>query len=266
VVEQLAKEYDQAHLPVLFLEHNVNQPPGNRIDRWWAAYDQRRSCGVPWVIIDSGWRYTCGLEDFRAVYTNLVNQALQRPAGADVSANFVRTGNHLDVWLRVTNWSGRPLGPANDATANVLVVERTKVVHTTRFVRAAADSAVPLDLPPGRMGTYRLQLDNVAVGQWDRAFVVALVDYHPDAASTRYEALQAAIAVEAPPPSPTPTRTATPPATATPTVTATPLATDTATPGPTAAATPVPSITVTSPRPTDLPPRSKAYLPWLRRG
>jgi hypothetical protein len=272
VVEQLAQEYERAHLPVLFLEHNVDQPPGNRIDRWWDAVDPRRSCEVPLVMIDSGWRHTCGPESFRAVYTNLVNQALQHQAGADITASFTRTGNHLDVWLRVTNWSGVALGPAKDATVNVLVVERTKVVHTTRFVRAAADVAVPLALAPGLTGSYRVQLDNVPVGEWSRAFVLALVDYRPDATSTRHEALQSAIAVEAPPSSPTPPPTVTPPPTLTPPATATPaatttsVATDTVTPGSTAAATPVPSATATPPGPTAPPPRPKAYLPWLQQG
>jgi hypothetical protein len=225
-------------------------------------------------MIDSGWRYTCGPEDFHSVYSNLVNQALQHPAGADLNGVFIRTGNHLDVWLEVTNWSGKTLGPVNNATANVLVVERTKVVHTTRFVRAAGDTAFPLDLAPGATGIYRVQLDNVAVGRWDRVFVVVLVDYRPDIGSPHYEALQAAIAEEALP-SPTPTvpatvaptatPTASPPATATETATATPTSTDTAEPTPTASATAEPSATATVPSPTVPPLRPRAYLPWVNR-
>jgi hypothetical protein len=271
VVDQLAQEYGQARDPVLFLEHNVNSPPGNRIDRWRAAADPRRTCYVPLVLIDGGWRHTCGQEDFRAVYASLVNQALQRPAGADITAHFTRAGNHLDVWARVANGSGVPLGRANDATVNVLVVERTRVVHTLRFVRAAASIALPLDLAPGLTGTYRVQLDNVPVARWDRAFVVVLVDYRPDAAATRYEALQSAIAVEPPPPSPTPPPTATSAATMTPTVTAmptrtaTPLAAATATPAPTATATAGPSVTATSSVPSEVAPPVRIYLPWMGR-
>ena len=248
---------------MLFLEHDVQRPEGNRIDRWHAAHDVRRDCGVPFVMIDSGWRWTCGQEDFTSVYRSLVNQALQHPAGADVLGYYLRSGNNLDVWMQVTNRSGTTLGPANAATANVIVFERTKVIHTERFVRAAASSPLTSDLPHGGMGSYRVQLTNLPMGQWDRAVIVVLLDYRPDPSSRRFEAVQAAIAVEVPPASPTPPFTATPTPTDTPAVTPTPLPTETPTPSPTA------TVTATgepSPTRTATPDRGRAYLPALWRG
>jgi hypothetical protein len=176
---------------VLFLEQNVDAPLGNRIDRWWEARNGE-TCGVPWVIVDSGFRVTCGAEDFASVYHKLVDAALANPPAAAVSATYRRADPALDVTVEVTNHSPVALGNRNWATVNVLVFERAHVVHTDRFVRAVGQTALLTDLAPGRKGLYNVHLDSVPVTDWARATVVVLVDYQP--ASGPFLALQAAVA------------------------------------------------------------------------
>jgi len=189
----LAASYDQAGQPVFFLEQHVDRPVGNRIERWWDARSGV-SCVVPLVIVDSGFRVTCGPEDFETVYRGLVDQALANPPAGDVTATYRRVGNGLSVAVKVTNRSGVALGNANFATVNVLVFERVKVVHTNRFVRAAGQTDITTDQPDGRTAYYDVWLNDVPVADWSKATVIVLVDYMANPASGRFVSLQAAVA------------------------------------------------------------------------
>ena len=94
----------------------------------------------------------------------------------------------------VRNLGSVPLGDDNLATVNALVVERVRVNHTGRFVRGAGQMDIVVDVPPGHVEAYTIVIPTVPVEDWSRVFVVVLVDYQPEAGSTRYEALQAHIA------------------------------------------------------------------------
>jgi hypothetical protein len=190
----LSDEFDRADKPVLFLEQNANKPLGNRIDRFWAAVQNQSTGGVPYVIVDSGHQVMSGWAAFVAEYRYLVNQELLRPAGAAISTQYERSGNNIDVTARVTNLSGATLSPDNDATLNVLVFERTRVIHTNRFVRAVDDIPVRPALADGATATYNLPLDDVPVEQWGRSEVVVMLDYQPDGPNGKYDMLQAAVA------------------------------------------------------------------------
>jgi hypothetical protein len=233
VVDQLANEYGRAGKNVLFVEQHVDRSVGNRIDRWWDAYTGFPELGVPLVMVESGYRFTCGSEDYREKYTQMVDAALMRPAEAEIFAGYYRDGNNLQITAEVTNWSGRTLNLDNYATVNVLVYERARVVHTNRFVRAATAQAVIYDLPHGETQSFYLEVRNVPVAEWRLARVVVMVDYRPDTASTTYDMLQAVEAVVGAPPTRTPPATPTIPRTSTPTLTSSPGPTITPGPSPT---------------------------------
>lgn len=232
-MDVVADRYEQAGLPVVFIEYNSHDQVGNRVDRWYDACPDWRSCYLPMELVDSGWRWACGPKDYVSTYTALVDEALDRPALVDLTATYRRSGFDVDVQLHVVNRSGFDLGPANSATANVIVYERARVLNASRFARAAA--AVPVDpvLPNAGEATVQIPLRNVLVGDWNRTEVVAVLDYRPEESASRYESLQAAVASEAlpptatlppsatPSPSPSPTATETPAQTYTPTVTPT---------------------------------------------
>jgi len=244
VIDELAQSYDAMGAPVLFLEQNVYDPQGIRIDRY---HDARGgvACGVPWVIVDSGYGVTCGYQAFREHYRGLVDAALAHPAGAEIAAQYRRSNNNIAVEATVTNRSGRTIGFDDWATIHALVYEHAHVVHTDRFVRAATQTELVEDLADGASQTVSLVLASVPVQNWDEASVVVIFDYRPDQTQSRFEALQSAIAVEV---TPTPTVTPTQP---------------TATPSPTVA-TSTPSPTIELPT---LPPNApRIYLPFAAAG
>ena len=250
-LDAVALEYEQAGRPVVFIEYPSTEYMGNRLDRWYEACTDWQSCYLPIELVDSGWRWSCGPKDHRAVYIGLVDEALANPAGADLTASFNRVGMNVEVRIQAVNHIGSALGPDNDASLVVIVYERVKVMNTSRFARAAVE--VPLDAPlaDGARGDYQVQLWAPMVDSWDRAVVVALLDYRPNPASERHESLQAAIATEDLPASATPSPSPTPPATAT------------VSPSPTATVTPGPSPTPTATPIWLEPPR---YVPLASRG
>jgi thiol-disulfide isomerase/thioredoxin len=217
-VEALAEEYAQAGRRVVFVEYSSASTLGNRLDRWYEACPVWQSCYLPLELVDSGWRWACGPKDHLAVYRSLVDEALANPPRAELTATYKREGDDLDMRIRAVNRSGRSLGPANDATVTVIVYENVRVLNTGRYARAAVDAPIGSSLADGAAADYRLQLADVAVSQWDRAVVLALIDYQPDPNSEAHEALQSVIAVEempatatpTPTPGPSPTPTATP--------------------------------------------------------
>ena len=191
---------------MLFLEQNVYRPVGNRIDRF---YDARgtRTCGVPWVIVDSGLRYTCGYEDFTKRYRTLVTEAMSTPAEAEIEGWFLRTDNDLRVHVEVTNRTGRTLGFANWPTINVLVYEEARVYQTRRFVRAAAQLDVDGLIPDGMSTAADIELLDVYAKDWAKAHVIALFDYRPEPTESRFVSAQAVEVTEGVPPTPSPVPT-----------------------------------------------------------
>jgi hypothetical protein len=188
---------------ILFLEQNVFEPKGNRIDRYDAAAG-KRSCSVPWVIVDSGWRYSCGQVDFVTEYRQMVDEALTRPAEAEITGHYVRAGNNVRVHVRVTNRSGRALTFDEWPTVGAIVYERTRVIYTSRFVRAATQQEFPADLVDGASLEMDLIVAAVPVEDWTRAHVIVIVDSRPDTAAERYVSLQAAELRDLAAPTPTP--------------------------------------------------------------
>jgi hypothetical protein len=195
-VDKLAAEYDNAGQPVLFLEQNIDDPLGNRIDRWWDSFGTTGSPAVPLMMVDSGHLVTYGLQSFATYYAWMVDQELARPPKATVSASWHRVGPLVYVATTVTNDSDVLLGPANRATVNVVVFERIKVSQTSRYVRGVMSRRIADDLPPGATWTSGLVLKNVPLSNWDNAAVVVMVDYQPIAAETRWDMLQAVIALQ----------------------------------------------------------------------
>ena len=192
-IERLAADYQAAGSSVFFLEHDVDAPTGNRIDRWYDA-EYGGNCAVPWVMVDSGRGASCGEVDYSSVYRQLVDAALATPPEADLQATFRRVGDGVRVTVRLTNRSGRVLGNADLASVSAMVFERTRVHHTSRFVRASGQADIVDDLADGQTAAFAIDVPAVPTDDWSRTDVVVLVDHQPDSRSTRYAALQAAVA------------------------------------------------------------------------
>jgi hypothetical protein len=191
VVDQLAGEY--AGQPVVFLEQNVDNALGSRLNRWWAAFDWSRPTTLPLVMASSGHRISNGRVDFYNTYKAMVEAELARPPQADIQATYRRSGSKFQVEVRVKNLSGVTLSAsANSATVHVLVYEETDVGLTGRFVRAAVSTGISPGLAHGATASFNLETPALSGVNWARLHVIALVDYRPAGMSGPYDMLQAA--------------------------------------------------------------------------
>lgn len=247
MVESLQADYAREGKPVVFVEHDMDNPQGMRIYRFQDSYGSQPTFGPPWILIDSGYRAFGGRQDYQTVYRQQTDLALARPPAAEVSAWYEREGYNLDVTVRVVNRSGADWLGGNAPAVDVIVYEERKYHQTNRFVRAATSRRIGR-LGNGEAGTYLLSLVDVPVIGWDKAHVLALADYRPDPASNRWELAQAAEAAFGAPP------------TATPTVTLVPTAAATATDGP----SPTWSPPTATPTATRDPWSARVYMPSAR--
>jgi uncharacterized repeat protein (TIGR01451 family) len=203
VVDQLASEYAAAGQPVLFLEQDVDQPLGSRVDRWWAAHGAG-SVSLPLSMVDSGHQIDNGYTDATSTYNTykaMVDAALARPALAEIVAHSQRSGERLHFDVQLTNRSGVTLSASNSATVHAIVYEEhtpldPNVDHITgRIVRAAVSTGISPALSDGATMTLTLEsaeLNNVA--DWDKVHTLVLADYRPGGTSGAYDMLQAAVA------------------------------------------------------------------------
>jgi len=192
-VELLAEDY--ANQPVLFLEHDVDNPAPARYDRWWAAFPGG-SPYLPLVMVDSGNRICYGLLDYYVIFEQMVNAELARPAQADVVAYWWRAGDRASFSVQVTNLSGRMLGEASGASVHAMVYQDTAGRATHRFVRAAAMQSMA-SLNVQETATFALQTPDMNDVDWNQLHYVVAVDYRPGGASGAYDMLQAAQALPA---------------------------------------------------------------------
>jgi len=188
VVEELAEEYEGQN--VLFLEQDVDEPLGGRFDRWMLGYRGSDTIYLPLVMVDSGNRVSNGSEDFHAVYSFMVDTALVRPVTANMVVESERVGDDLHLAVRLTNWSGTTLGPANSATLTALVYEESTT--TAVPVIAAAGTTPITTLADGATGEFTFEV-GVGSADWDLIRWVVIADYQPVGADYPFDTLQAAM-------------------------------------------------------------------------
>lgn len=187
MVDELAAEF--AEDPVVFLEYDVDAPPGDRISRWWWAWGSGGSVTLPMVMVDSGQQISSGFEDFRGVYRGMVREALERPPRARIEVATERLGDTIRFDIRLTNLSDLTLDIDVGAKIHAIVYEEARVADTGRWVRGA-DSEWIRDLAPGQSASYTLEVE-VDPDDWDRVHTVVLADARPDGPLAAYDMLQA---------------------------------------------------------------------------
>ncbi len=253
MVNSLATQYKNRGKDVLFLEHDIDDRSDVRASLWWKASGKTGSQTTPFVIVDSGYKYTNGSENFETAYSKLVDDALRRPPEAEITAAYERVKDQFTVRATVKNLTREPIGYDNDARLYVLLYEDTQVIHVDRFVRAGMREFIVEDIQPGDTATFDLTLDVPATSRanYAKSHVLVILDELP-AGSRGYAAMQAAIAEEGfPEPTPEPTATEEP----------------TPTDVPTATPTEEPTIVLPSatPVPTEEPTFAPLYLPSVMR-
>ncbi len=187
MVDQLAREFSDD--PVVFLEYDVDNPPGDRISRWWTAWGTGGSVILPLIMVDSGQSITSGSENFYQKYRSMVEAALLRPPRARLEVSRERIGSTFRFDIELTNLSGVTLDSSNAAKLHVIVYEEKHVVDTDRWVRAAEGHAIS-NLAAGQTGNFTIEVTLQGV-DWDKIHTVVLADYRPDGASGSFDTLQA---------------------------------------------------------------------------
>lgn len=237
MVDSLADRYAREGKPVVFLEHNLdalNSFQNRRKNMWYAARNGGNTAQTPLVMVDSGFRWSEGNVNFEREYSRIVDEALARPPEIDLSAYYERSGGVYDLRVSVTNWDDAPL---TGASLHAILFDDSQVLHTHHSVRSMSSGAIGQALAYGQTGSFQIQLTaptGLDAEQRAHAQVVVLVDR---AAGDRpgFDALQAALAREGAPPTPTdePSATPTDPPTPTEAPTDPPIPTDPPEPTPT---------------------------------
>lgn len=176
-------------LPVVFLEHDVDHPLGNRYDRWWAAF-QAGSATLPLTMVDSGQQISSGYVDFARAYRQMVEQALARPPAARITVNRRRVGSAFTFEVELANLAAETLSTANDARLHVIVYEQTHVADTDRWVRAVRSISTGT-IMPGDSKSFSVEIPLSGV-TWSKLHSVVLADYRPSDGNGSYDMLQAA--------------------------------------------------------------------------
>jgi hypothetical protein len=174
---------------VLILEQDVDDPVGNRRDRWFDGFRKPGDIYLPLVMVNSGHRVSNGNEDFESYYRFMVNDALQRPANASMAVQAVHVGNELDIDVTLTNHSGTALSSANAARINVLVWEDPTTVSEVPVVRRAGSVRIT-DLADGDSGDFSLEVGTGGIAA-NRLRWVVIADYQPYGSNAPFDTLQA---------------------------------------------------------------------------
>lgn len=193
MIDELAQVY--ADKPVVFIEQNAWAPLGERHSRFYAACTRGVSCTqVPQIIVDSGHRWSNGLEDYRTAYSQMIEEELTRPPEAEIEARYIRVGERIRAEIQLKNLSEAVLSVDNEATVHLIVYEDRRVGQTGRIVRAAPFTELVSDLAPGARTTITLETPDLSGVDWTKLHVIALVDYRPGGETGPYDMLQAAVA------------------------------------------------------------------------
>lgn len=191
MVDQLAQEY--AGQPVIFIEYDLEDLAyADRKSHWWAA-NGSGSVSLPMMMAESGKWFTSGYSsDFYTRLKTMTDAALALPPQAEISAEWLRVGETVQMTVTVKNTSGVALSAANGAHLHTIVYIDEKRHDTSRFVVGASQTEITLGASQTKTFTpTALALSSV---DWGKLHVLALVDYRPGGATGASQTLQAALA------------------------------------------------------------------------
>ncbi len=213
--------------PVLFLEQPVDQPQGNRYQRWLKKFNRKESVTLPFVMLDSGDQLASGPME-ESNMQEMIRKAMTRPSPARLEAEThlipsyremmqkaaspgssirldeetYRAGSIFRVFLKITNTLSETITwEKHRASLQILVYDTVPVPFAGFPVRAMVSTEIFQDLKPGVTMPVILEtpdlnrvLNSFYRGKipWERLQVVALADYMPQGMNGAYDQLAAA--------------------------------------------------------------------------
>ncbi|MEX1309661.1 MAG: hypothetical protein AB1Z65_04515 [Candidatus Sulfomarinibacteraceae bacterium] len=167
----------------------MDQPIGNRLDRWFAGYGLPGTVYLPLVMVDSGDTVRSGSEDYHTAYSAMVDTAMDRAPTARMTATGTLAGSLMRFDVQLTNTSGTTLSAANGATLVALLWSEPVSSSTVPIVGAVG--SVPIStLDDGDTGAYSFE---VPIGSLSPARLrwVVLAEARPPDSTGAYDMLQA---------------------------------------------------------------------------
>jgi hypothetical protein len=187
VLQQLKSEYESEN--VIFIEQDVDEPIGNRLDRWFAGHGVPGTVYLPLVMVDSGDTVRSGSEDYHTAYSAMVDEAMDRPAAARMTVTATLSGSLMRFDVHLTNTSGTPLSAANGAALTALLWSEPVSSSAVPIVGAAG--SIPIStLEDGETGSYSLEVPIGEVSPTRLRWVV-LAEARPPGSTGAYDMLQA---------------------------------------------------------------------------
>lgn len=210
MINQLAEEY--SNQPVVFLDYHYDLALEDGLPtyfppeaRWNVIQASEAGLGLTWAVVDSGRLHHRGAEntdDAVTAYRDMLDDALAKPAEAEISATWWREGNSVNIIATVTNQSTVTLSLDNNAGVHAIVKEpyAEYPTHTTLHPGLNSGMAQIPNLAPGETGTFHISIPDIYPQDWQNLEFIVLVDYQT-APGAKYDQLQAAFATPATTPS-----------------------------------------------------------------
>ncbi len=203
MIDQLAEEYSNQPVVVVDYHFSIDTPPlfDPPQARWNVIQASEAGLGLTWVVVDSGRLHHRGAEttpEAYETYTAMIDDALARPATAEINAFWWLDGSSVKVSATVKNNSAVTLTTGNNAGVYAIVKENgvKYETHTTYQPGIAAAKTAISSLAPGETDTFEIEVPDVDPTDWSKVEIIVLVDYQT-APGEHYDQLQAAIATKA---------------------------------------------------------------------
>ena len=187
MLQQLKDEYRADN--VIFIDQDVDQPVGNRLDRWFAGYGLPGTVYLPLAMVDSGDTVRSGSEDYHTAYSAMVDEAMGRAPTGRMTATGALSGSLVRFDVQLTNTSGTTLSAANGAALTALLWDEPVGSSIVPVVGAAGSVSIPT-LEDGETGSYSFEVPIGSVSPARLRWVV-LAEAQPPGSTGAYDMLQA---------------------------------------------------------------------------
>jgi hypothetical protein len=178
----------------VLLEYDYDAFPSGRQDRFWAS--GASASYLPLVMVGSGFRTSSGSVDYEPTYRWMIDQELERPPLAAISAFWHRNGSSMRAYCEVQNIGDSDLEIDQEASIWLIAYENTAIGVSMTWVRSTARRYLPFDLAPGESTTIAIDSPPMSGVNWDRMAALVMIEDRPSPASA-YDMLQAAEALPA---------------------------------------------------------------------
>jgi hypothetical protein len=155
----------------VLLEYDYDGFLHGRQDRFWAAGVS--AMYLPLVMVGSGYRTSSGSVSYESVYRSMIDHELARPARAEVSAFWRRSGNTMRAYIAVLNLGDTPLEIDQEGAIWLIAFENASIGVSTTWVRSTSHRYLPFDLAPGESAT--AVIDTLPMSGVDWSMMAGLV-------------------------------------------------------------------------------------------